>query len=63
MDNAVRFALSQPTVTGVPSAGDVNILPMVLDAAERFQSMPEDEQEALIQEARDLPLFFKPEGE
>ncbi len=54
----VRFALSQPGVTGIPSAGDVRLLPMVLQAAEDFAPMPQDEQEALIEEARDLQPFF-----
>lgn len=63
VDKAMRFALSQPGVTGVPSTGDVNILPMVLQAAEKFQPMPEADQQALIDSMQDLPLFFKPEGE
>lgn len=55
----VRFALSQPGVTGIPSAGDVRLLPMVIEAAERFTPMSNDEQEALIEQASTLePLFF-----
>ncbi|MEZ4668084.1 MAG: aldo/keto reductase [Anaerolineae bacterium] len=54
----VRFALSQPGVTGIPSAGDVRLLPMVLDAAERWTPMDTPEQEALIEQAGELePLF------
>ena len=30
IENGVRFALSQPGVTGIPSAADVRLLPMVL---------------------------------
>lgn len=54
----VRFALSQPGVTALPSAGDVTLLPLVLDAAEHYTPMSEAEQADAIAEdgARD-PLF------
>jgi aryl-alcohol dehydrogenase-like predicted oxidoreductase len=56
----VRFALSQPGVTGVPSAGDTRLLPMVLEAADNFKPMSRDEQEALIEQSRELdPMFFQ----
>jgi predicted aldo/keto reductase-like oxidoreductase len=55
----VRFALSQPGVTGIPSAGDVRLLPMVIEAAERFIPMEVDEQEKVIEASGTLePLFF-----
>jgi aryl-alcohol dehydrogenase-like predicted oxidoreductase len=58
IDQGVRFALSQPGVTGIPAAGDVRLLPMVFQAAERFTPMSQDEQEALIEQAKQLqPLF------
>jgi aryl-alcohol dehydrogenase-like predicted oxidoreductase len=58
VDRAVRFALSQPGVTGIPSAGDTRLLPLILDAAERFQLMTAAEQEQAIEESRMLePLF------
>lgn len=54
----IRFALSQPGVTAVPMAGEVKILPMVLNAVENFQPMSADEQELLIEQAKSLePLF------
>ena len=62
IDTALRFVLSQP-VTAAPSAGDVHLLPKVLDAAERFQPMDPQEQEALVRAGRALaaaapePLF------
>ncbi len=58
IDRGVRFALSQPGVTGIPSAADPRLLPMILDAADRFQPMSADEQAQLIEESKDLdPLF------
>ncbi|MCZ7545686.1 MAG: hypothetical protein M5R40_20180 [Anaerolineae bacterium] len=57
----VRFALSQPGVTGICSAGDVNILPMVIDAAEAFTPMDAAEQAALIAKWAALePIFPGP---
>lgn len=54
----VRFTLSQPGVTGIPSAGDVRLLPMVIKAAESFKPMSADEQAVWIEQARELePLF------
>ena len=47
IDHALWWALSQPMHTA-PSAGDVNLLPKVLDAAERFSPLSADEQEAVI---------------
>jgi aryl-alcohol dehydrogenase-like predicted oxidoreductase len=58
IDDGVRFALSQPGVAAIPSAGDIRLLPMVLDAAERYTPMSAEEQAALIQASADLaPLF------
>jgi predicted aldo/keto reductase-like oxidoreductase len=57
IERALRFALSQP-VTGAISAGDARLLPMILDAAERFQPMDEAEQRNLLATAADYdPLF------
>jgi predicted aldo/keto reductase-like oxidoreductase len=54
---ALRFTLSQP-VTGAISAGDARLLPMILDAAERFQPMDEAEQAQLLATAAEYkPLF------
>lgn len=58
INQSVRFALSQPGVTGIPSAGDTRILPMVIKAAEQFTPMPAEEQEALISADSELiPIF------
>jgi len=57
IEMALRFALSQP-VTGVISAGDARLLPMILDAASRFQPMDAAEQQALLETAAGYePLF------
>lgn len=48
IDKALWFALSQP-VTAAASVGDINLLPKVLDAAERFRQLdPMDEQGLLL---------------
>jgi aryl-alcohol dehydrogenase-like predicted oxidoreductase len=53
----LRFTLSQP-ITGAISAGDARLLPMILEAAERFEPMDGAEQEALLSSADDYaPLF------
>jgi predicted aldo/keto reductase-like oxidoreductase len=54
----VRFALSQRGVAGIPSAGDVRLLPMILEAAEQFTPMDAAEQEALIAQSASLELMF-----
>ena len=58
VEQALRFNLSHP-VTGVINAGDARLLPMILDAAERFQPMDDAEQAALIARAGEYePLSF-----
>ena len=57
IEKALRFNLSHP-VTGVVSAGDARLLPMILDAAERFRPMDEEEQATLLATAGEYePLF------
>ena len=48
IDRTLWWALSQPVHTA-PSAGDVNLLPRVLDAAERFVSLSAKEQDEIVQ--------------
>ena len=48
IDRALWWVLSQPMHTA-PSAGDVTLVPKVLDAAERFAPMSKAEQEEAIQ--------------
>ena len=47
IDRAVQFVLSQPVTTRC-SAGDVTILPKVLEAAERFSPLDRSGEEALL---------------
>ncbi len=57
VERALRFNLSQP-VTGVISAGDARLLPMILDAAGRFEPMDQAEQAELLATAGNYqPLF------
>jgi aryl-alcohol dehydrogenase-like predicted oxidoreductase len=54
---AVNFALSQD-VTGICTAGDTHVLPLVLEACEHFTQMKDQEQELLVASAGQYePLF------
>ncbi|HUX75770.1 MAG TPA: aldo/keto reductase [Anaerolineae bacterium] len=57
VQQSVNFALSQD-VTGLCTAGDVTILPLFLEACERFARMSTDEQEALIATATEYEALF-----
>jgi aryl-alcohol dehydrogenase-like predicted oxidoreductase len=57
IQRAVNFGLSYD-VTGLCTAGDVRVLPLVLKACENFTPMSESERNALIVEGRQFePLF------
>lgn len=57
IQRAVNFALSFE-VTGLCTAGDTRILPLVLQACENFKQMPSAELETMIQSGRQYePLF------
>ncbi len=57
IQQAVNFVLSQD-VTGLCTAGDTRVLPLVLRACENYTAMSESEQEALIATAGAYePLF------
>jgi len=57
IQQAVNFALSQ-NVTGLCAAGDVNVLPLFLEACENFNRLSQAEQEALIANVAEYkPLF------
>ena len=57
IDLAVDWVLGRPGVF-LNTVGDIHILPMVLDAAERFQARPSDTEMAAMAEAQALePLF------
>jgi aryl-alcohol dehydrogenase-like predicted oxidoreductase len=57
IQQAVNFALSQD-VTGLCTAGDIRVLPLVLQACGKFTPMSQAEQETLIATANQYePLF------
>ena len=57
IQKSVDFALSQD-VTGLCTAGDITVLPLVLEACQNFKPMAPEEQESLIQSAGQYqPLF------
>ena len=57
IDLAVDWVLGRPGVF-LNTVGDIHFLPMVLDAAERFQTRPSDAEMAAMAEAQALePLF------
>ena len=57
IEQTLRFNLSQP-ITGVINAGDARLLPMILDAAERFRPMDGAEQAALLATAGEYEPIF-----
>ena len=57
VDRAVWWAMGRPGIF-LNSVGDVDLLPLVLDAAKRFQKVPEEgEMQALIERSHAEPLF------
>lgn len=47
-DRCVSFVLSHPGITGFASAGDIRLLPGIVEAAKRYRKMNEEEQERLM---------------
>ena len=57
IDLAIHWALARPGVF-INTAGDIHILPMILDAAKRFQAGPSDAQmDAMLREQEAAPLW------
>ena len=57
IQNAVNYSLSHD-VTGLCTAGDTRILPMMLKACENFKQLSSEEREAMVQKADQFaPLF------
>lgn len=54
----VRFVLSQPGVTAIPTAADVKLLSMVLNAVESYSPMSAEEQTTWIEKSVDLAPIF-----
>lgn len=58
IQTAVNFALSQPGVSGIPLAGETQLLPLLLQAVENFSPMPRERQEQLIAGSAELEPIF-----
>ncbi len=58
IQQGVNFALSQPGVTGIPLAGETELLPLLLRAAENFNPLSAAQQEALIASSAVLEPIF-----
>ena len=57
LDRAVHWSLGEPD-TFLITAGDMQLLPMILDAASRFEAVPPDaEMSALVEEFGIRPIF------
>jgi len=57
IDTAVHWALGEPGIF-VISSGDVNLLPKILDAAERFDTRPSDaDMQRMVERLEMEPLF------
>jgi aryl-alcohol dehydrogenase-like predicted oxidoreductase len=57
IDMAVHWVLGRPGVF-LNTAGDINLLPKVLDAAARFQTRPSDEEMAAVAERERMSALF-----
>ncbi len=56
IDRAVQWVLSRPNVF-LNTPGDIHLLPMVLDAAQRFEPRPQEEIDNNMAELQPTPLF------
>ena len=57
IDRAVHWVLGRPAVF-LLTTGDVEVLPRLLDAAERFDQRPTDEEMAELAERREVSALF-----
>lgn len=57
VQEAVNFVLSQD-VTAICMPGDITVIPMVLQGCEQYESMSEDEQNALIEKGVGMEMIF-----
>jgi aryl-alcohol dehydrogenase-like predicted oxidoreductase len=58
IDAAVAFALARAEVTGICAAGDVGLLPMMIEAERRTDSRTTDEIESVLGSVRDYESPF-----
>ena len=54
---SVRFALSQP-VSGICTAADVTLLPLILEACNHFKNMSDKEQAELVNQSNNFEQLF-----
>lgn len=57
IQEAINFVLSQD-VTGVCMAGDITVMPMVLQACEQFSPLSEEEQNSLMERGKSMEMIF-----
>lgn len=60
IDRCVSFDLSFSSVTGLPSAGDVRLLPSIVDAAKRYKPLSEEEMTEMMKSAAQFGSPFGP---
>ena len=58
LDRGVHFALSTPGVHGFCTPGDIALLPRVLDAADRYRPLSEDDRRAAVDAMAAEELIF-----
>ena len=58
IDKCVAFVLSHEEITGMPSAGDVHLLPKIVEACSRYRKLNETEQVELMATAGNFASPF-----
>ena len=56
IDRVVHWALNRPNIF-LNTAGDIHLLPKVLDAASRFETAVQAEMDEVVAELEGVPLF------
>ncbi|MFL5796842.1 MAG: aldo/keto reductase [Actinomycetota bacterium] len=63
IDAAVAFALSRPEITGIATAGDVGLVPKIVEAEQRRASMSSEDVDGTLSALPDYePPFLRIEG-
>jgi aryl-alcohol dehydrogenase-like predicted oxidoreductase len=60
IDSCVNFVLSNPNVAGFASAGDIHLLPRIVESAKNYRKLLHDEQEQLLATASAYASPFGP---
>jgi hypothetical protein len=58
IERGVRFALSTPGVTGFCTPGDIDLLPRVLDAADRMTPLNTEDRQRAVDSMASVELIF-----